>query len=1557
MARRLFGRVCSALGFLAASACVAQADQQAWTALPEMPPEVVGAEAWVRPTKFAAWRLSDLERLKAVLAVAPMEVLAEDGPQPVPVEIAIPRPDGGFAFFAIVEAPVMAPALAVQFPEIRTYRGQGLDDPSANIRLDLTPQGFHASVLGPNGSYYIDPFSKADTVYYASYYIQDLGRVPGNYRCYTEEAANLSGQNPDGFGGEYGERTSGTTLRTFQLAMAGTGEFTAFHGGTVALGQAAIVTGVNRVTQVFENECAIRFTLVPNNSNLVYTNAATDPYTNASVLTMLEENQSNCDAVIGSGGYDIGHVVGRANQGGVAQLAVVCSSGNKARGATAINSPTGDFFWVGYVCHEMGHQFSATHSFNSNTSPCIENRSSGTAFEPGSGSTIMSYAGICGADNVVSQSSPYFHTRNYDQILGHATSRTCDTESATGNLIPTADAGLNKTVPQGTAFEMTGVSTDGNGDSLTYLWEQIDLGVAQTLAAMVAADNGTSPIFRSFPAVASPIRTFPRLTDVLDGSLSAGERYPGAARTMDLRFTVRDNRSGGGGVNADTAILTVSTAAGPFRVTSPNTNVSWSGAQTVTWDVASTNVAPVSTALVDILLSTDGGATFPTVLAAATPNDGSQGITLPGVTVTSARIKIKAVGNYYFDISNTNFTITCPTIAVPTGLTASDGTLCDRVSLAWSAVGGAVDYEVFRGTGPVGAVASSIGIVAGTSFDDLTAAAGTTFYYFVKARSACASSNFSVADTGFRGGVSNAPGGFSASDSTSCNEVSLSWTAVGGATVYRVVRNTVNDAASGTLVGTTGATTLSDSLGTPGVTYFYFVRGENPSCGDGAYSAGEPGTRAATAVPPTAVAASDGTSCDSVTVSWNASVGATSYLVWRSVTDDSGAATQIATDSASPYVDVTAVAGTGYFYWVRAVNGCGTGAFGLSDLGNRGSSPAAPSGVSASDGISCSQVDVSWTAAAGATSYEVYRNETNATAGADVLTTTAGTFFADTTAAAGTTYFYFVKALGTCGASAFSTGDSGLRSGGAEAPTAASSNRDNFCPDDSGTITLSASGGSGETLRWFTGSCGGSEIGVGDGLVIASPEATSTYFARWESGCGQSACASVTVTVSTAPEAPVSVSADRSGFCADDAGTISLSAAGGGGDTLRWYSGVCGGASIGSGNPLTIDSPSGATTYFAAWENACGLSACVSTVVEVEPAPAIASVVLSGSSPYTQGSSVSVIVTLASPAGNQGATIAVTSSAFAQATISVAPNALSGSESVILANVGSSQFASAIAMSCSIGAASSASFDVVGLAAILYVSAAGDDSNDGLAPATSLRNIQTAIHRLVPGGLVIIADGIYSESLVVDRSLTLSGAINARPTTAKNTSRTASCVRVSDLGSHFPCRRPHGHTKVMMRDMPMPMLRMEMVSFTTVIVVLRGERCRRGGVHGASRGKPAAAWHAPPGDVDGDEHVAHDLHAVLADEVDETNGLLAVAPGGRQRRHEIAADVGEQLPLAPHAAARVPHGVEGEADADDGGHPQQHHHGRHEGAGARRRVHAVDVLRGLRQALVAGERL
>lgn len=1450
---------------LASAATAAWGDPQAWTSLPQMPAEVAAGPEWVRPTKFAAWRLSDIERLRAVLRSAPMEKEADEPDQPVPVEIAIPKPDGGFSFFAIVEAPVMEPGLAIQFPEIKTYRGQGLDDPSSNIRLDLTPQGFHASVLGPNGSYYVDPYTQNDTVHYASYFIQDLGRQADGHRCYTQDDGNQSGQNPDGFEGGYGERASGTTLRTFQLAMAGTAEYTAFHGGTVALGQAAIVTGVNRVTQVWENECSIRFTLVANNNLLVYTDPNTDPYTNSDVVAMLDENDANCDLVIGTANYDVGHVVGRANLGGVAQLGVVCGN-SRARGATALNSPTGDFFWVSYVCHEMGHQFSATHSFNSNTSPCIENRSAGTAYEPGGGTTIMAYSGICGADNIISQSNPYFHTKSYDQILAHATSRTCDTESATGNSVPSANAGADKVIPLGTAFEVTGTSADANGDTLSYCWEQIDLGAAQTLAEMNATDNGTSPIFRSFTAVASPSRTFPRLTDVLDGSLSLGERYPGAARTMDLRFTVRDSRSGGGGVNADTVILTVNAASGPFQVTSPNSNVSLSGAQTVTWNVANTNVSPVSTATVDILLSTDGGATFPTVLAAGTPNDGTQSITLPSLNSTTARIKIKAVNNYYFDISNTNFTITCPTVIAPTGVAATDGVQCDRVSVTWNAVAGAADYEVFRGTGPVGAVATSIGTSLTTSFDDFTAPAGSTFYYFVKARTACASSGFNSFDTGFRGGTSSAPTGLTASDSTSCTEVSLSWNTLIGATSYRVVRNTVNDSATATLVGTTADTTLSDTSGTPGVPYFYFVRGETASCGSGPYSASDSGTRTATVAAPTAVSATDGGSCTQVTVTWTAAAGASSYTIWRSTTNDSGTATQIGTDTASPFADTTAVGGTGYFYWLKSVNACGAGAFSNGDAGSRSSIPAAPISIAASDSSSCTQVDVSWAASAGATGYSLYRNTTNSSVGASLLTTTGGLTFADSTAPEGETLFYFVTASNSCGDSAFSTGDSGMRSAAAAAPVSASTDRNDICSDDAGTITLSATGGSGTTLQWFSGSCdgapigtgndlaiaspeasttyfarwenscgqsacvsvtlnvgtaptaptlatsdrtnfcaddagnitlsatggsgttlvwfaegcGGTPIGSGDGLVIASPAATTTYFARWETACSQSSCATVIVTVETAAEPPVSASSDRTGFCADDIGTISLTAVGGSGTTLIWHEGVCGGASIGSGNPLVIASPSSSTTYFAAWEGPCGVSACVSASVQVEPAPAIASVTLSGTSPYIQGTSASVTVTLASEAGASGASVSVTSSAFTPISVLIAPGSLSGSADVVLAQAGTSQTASATAATCASGSAQSSPFDVIGAASTLYVSITGDDSNSGATAGSPLRNIQTAVSRLISGGLIVIADGAYNESVVVDRSLTLSGG-----------SAAGTIIDSNDLGSVVSVSGPY----------------------------------------------------------------------------------------------------------------------------------------------------------------------
>jgi len=96
-------------------------------------------------------------------------------------------------------------------------------------------------------------------------------------------------------------------------------------------------------------------------------------------------------------------------------------------------------------------------------------------------------------------------------------------------------------------------------------------------------------------------------------------------------------------------------------------------------------------------------------------------------------------------------------------------------------------------------------------------------------------------------------------------------------------------------------------------------------------------------------------------------------------------------------------------------------------------------------------------------------------------------------------------------------------------PTGAWVNRDNFCTNDPGDITLSAGGGSGTTMRWFTGSCGGTSIGTGSALVIASPTTTTTYYVRWENSCGNSSCLSVVVTVNT------SVAADFNGDCCVDA--------------------------------------------------------------------------------------------------------------------------------------------------------------------------------------------------------------------------------------------------------------------------------------------------------------------------------------------------------------------------------------------------------------------------------------
>lgn len=575
--------------------------------------------------------------------------------------LELPMPYGGAARFAVWESSIMEPGLEAKFPSIKTYTGQGIDDPTAIIKLDYTEAGFHAMVLSATASpVFIDPYRQQDAKNYIVYYKHDFR---------SKEVFNEIGLLPADPRDKIADRPMGgpcvgAQLKTYRLALACTGEYavaaTGFTNPTAAQTMSAIVTSINRVDGIYERDLSISLNLVANNNLVVFTNAATDPFTaNDDGNALLDESQTVITDKIGAANYDIGHTFS-TGAGGIAQLSSVCGS-SKARGVTGLTEPFGDPYDIDYVAHEMGHQFGAFHTFNATTSSCSGNRSSDTAVEPGSGVTVMGYAGICGNTNNLSANSiPYFHGVSLDEISTFTSSGNgagCAVQTATGNTPPNVNAGNTYTIPKSTFFGLTGTATDPNGDALTYSWEQMDTGPAGNWNS----PTGTAPLFRSFEPVTTGTRYFPRLSDQVRNTTTIGEILPSYGREMTFRLTARDNRAGGGGVCYDETSVTVDGNSGPFVVTAPTaTGISWAAGtlQTVTWSVANTNNAPVSCANVSILLSLDSGYTFPVTILASTPNDGSQQIVVPDNVATKARIKVVGVGNIFYDISNNNFTIT-----------------------------------------------------------------------------------------------------------------------------------------------------------------------------------------------------------------------------------------------------------------------------------------------------------------------------------------------------------------------------------------------------------------------------------------------------------------------------------------------------------------------------------------------------------------------------------------------------------------------------------------------------------------------------------------------------------------------------------------------------------------------------------------------------------------------------------------------------------------------------------------------------------------------------------
>jgi subtilisin-like proprotein convertase family protein len=609
---------------------------QSWEILQESNVQRSG-DRKITPTLYTLAKLSD-KAMKDQLWKSPIESSDNRNSNSI---IEVMLSDGTLDEFQIVEYKMMEEELARKFPDFKTFYGISKTEQSRIIRIDYTTNGFRAVITDYTGQTYIDPYQTSDKEHRIIYKKENI-RAGEDWVCETESDNVKVSESVDRFAGD-------CMLRTYRMACAATGEYTAFHGGTVSDGLAAIVTAFNRVNQIYEQEVASRFELVANNDQLVFTNAGTDPYTNNDGAVMLNQNQTTVDNIIGNGAYDIGHVFSTGG-GGIASLRSLCADGNKARGVTGQGAPTGDPFWVDYVAHEIGHQFGGNHTQNNSC-----NRNGETAVEPGSASTIMGYAGIC-APNVQSNSDPYFHAISIGEMSAHITSTNCAVVTNFGNTAPVVTNLSNYTVPKSTYLALEASASDADEDVLTYCWEQIDNEVA-TMPPV--STNSAGPAFRSLNPSNEAIRYLPSIDNIINNSTDTWEVLPSVARTMNFRVTVRDKVFVPGCTDETDMTITVDGGSGPFLVTNSSipSVVNEGQSITVEWDVAGTDLAPVNCSDVEIRLSVDGGLTYPTVLLSSTTNDGSAVVSIPLGITSTARLMVKCADNIFFDINDSDFEI------------------------------------------------------------------------------------------------------------------------------------------------------------------------------------------------------------------------------------------------------------------------------------------------------------------------------------------------------------------------------------------------------------------------------------------------------------------------------------------------------------------------------------------------------------------------------------------------------------------------------------------------------------------------------------------------------------------------------------------------------------------------------------------------------------------------------------------------------------------------------------------------------------------------------------
>ena len=561
--------------------------------------------------------------------------------------LTLPLPDGKEVTFNLQAYDLLPSDLAARYPGILAFKGYDESNPVETGRFDLGPQGFHAMFSHQGRMVFVDPLRNGEG--YAIYYQQDA------HSRLEEEADKVIGTQAKALARQV--LVDGNERKRYVIAISAAGEYTQYHGGTVEAGLGAIATLLNRVNEVYQRDVAAEFQLASGNDTIIFTDTATDPFNNDdgdidANVTVQQNAQTQAGTKLGA--FDIGHVVNTGG-GGLAGLGVLCTA-EKSAGMTGSPNPVGDAFFIDYVAHEIGHQFGADHTFNGTTGSCGGgNREASQAWEPGSGSSIMAYAGICGEENLQANSLPYFHSKSIEQMRAHmARVASCGTSQSLTNNAPQVAAGNDYVIPANTPFVLKGAGADLDQDPLSYTWEQIDLGTESfSVASMV--DDGSRPLFRFVAPTALPERTLPSLPSLLSNTLAKGEAWPATNRALNFRLTARDGK---GGVASDDMKIQVVNTGSAFRLTSPLVTPLGAGAnQTIGWDVAGTNAAPINCSKVDLSLTRDEGVSW-TLLASGQPNSGSASVTIPAGNDGTARLKVACSDNLFFAISPLKLSVT-----------------------------------------------------------------------------------------------------------------------------------------------------------------------------------------------------------------------------------------------------------------------------------------------------------------------------------------------------------------------------------------------------------------------------------------------------------------------------------------------------------------------------------------------------------------------------------------------------------------------------------------------------------------------------------------------------------------------------------------------------------------------------------------------------------------------------------------------------------------------------------------------------------------------------------